>query len=278
MKNLITIILVSGVFFIASQVRAAQISFETPVTTAAVGDTIIFHVRLNTEGASVNAVDLGIFYPKVLAVDNISKSGSFVQIWVKEPSYTGDAIFLSGGLPGGINSGDAVVATITFEAKSVGDGALGLSPASSVLLNDGLGTSVPISLQTPTIHIVARKAGQAPKVLSGNVSSKLSNSDFIPPNGFDLLIGQDARVFAGKYFVSFFTTDSGSGLDHYTLKEGDGPYVIAQSPYLLSDQTLHSVIHVRAYDGAGNYREEVYPNIFIRFWWWISKYVGRLHL
>lgn len=278
MKKIFTIIVASVMFMTGVYVHAAQIYFETPVTTASVGDTIVLHVRLNTEGASINAVDLGILYPKILAVKNISKSGSFVQIWVKEPSYTSDVIFLSGGVPGGVISGNTIVATIMFEAKSVGDGALGLSPASSILLNDGSGTSVPISLQTPTIHIVARKPNESPRVLSGDVSAKQANSDFVRPNGFDLAIGSDARLFGGKYFVSFFTTDSGSGVDHYQLKEGDGPYVLARSPYLLSDQALHSVIHVRAYDGSSNYREEIYPGIFKRFWWWISKYLGKIHL
>lgn len=263
---------------IFNHAQAAKISFETPQTTASVGDTIVLRVRLNTEGASINAVDLGILYPAILSVKNISKSGSFIQIWVKEPSYTKDAIFLSGGLPGGIVSNNAVVVTITFEAKAVGDGALGLSPASSVLLNDGSGTSVPISLQTPTIHVVPRKATQTPQTVSnGNkdVSVKQANSDFIKPNRFNIEIGSDARLFSGKYFVSFFATDSGSGVDHYQLKEGDGPYVSARSPYLLSDQTLRSVIYVRAYDGGNNYREEIYPGIWKRIWWGILRIFHR---
>ncbi len=271
----ITIIAVSimAAFLVTGSIQAAQISFETPVTTTAVGDTIVFHVRLNTEGASINAVDLGIMYPGILSVKSISKSGSFIQLWVKEPSYTDSTIFLSGGLPGGIVSGNTIAATITFEAKSVGDGALGLSPASSILLNDGSGTSVPISLQTPTIHVIPRKPNESPKVLSdaGDIAVKQANSDFIKPNGFDINIGSDGRLFSGQYFVSFFATDSGSGVDHYQLKEGDGPYMLARSPYLLSDQTLHSVIRVRTYDVGGNYREEVYPNWFIRVWWSILR-------
>lgn len=85
-------------------------------------------------------------------------------------------------------------------------------------------------------------------------------------------MGQDPRVFGGKYFVSFFTTDSKSGVDHYEIKEGDNGYKTAQSPYLLSDQNLRSVVRVRAYDVAGNYRESVYPGIFKRFWWWITGF------
>ena len=277
MKNKI-IILSSILFLVGMSVHAAQIKFETSAMTVSVGDTVVFHVRLNTAGTSINAVDLGILYPKLLAVENISKLGSALQLWVNEPSYTGEAILLSGGTPSAITSDDALIATITFQAKAVGDGALGLSPASSVLLNDGHGTSVSISLVTPTIHVVARQSNQAPRVMSGDVSAKQAKSDFVRPNSFDLAIGSDARLFSNKYFISFFTTDSGSGVDHYELKEGDAAYVIARSPYLLSDQSLHSVIHMRAYDVAGNYREEVYPNIFIRFWWWISKYVSRLHL
>jgi hypothetical protein len=271
MKKIIITIVV--LVLLASSANAAQISFETSTTTVSVGDTVVFHVRLNTQGASVNAVDLGILYPGIFSVNNISKSGSFIQLWVKEPSYTNDVVFLSGGVPGGVSSDKATVATLTFQAKSVGDGALGLSPASAILLNDGAGTSVSISLQTPTIHVVPRKSGQAPKTTEQDITTKQTGSDFINPEGFSLNIASDGRLFSGKHFVSFFTTDSGSGVDHYKLKEGDGPYVLARSPYLLADQNLHSVIHVRAYDVAGNYREEVYPGLFMRLWWWITKLI-----
>jgi hypothetical protein len=274
LKKTTIFILVAGA--LCSHVFAAEITFETPTNTIAVGDTLVFHIHLNTDEASINAVDLGVLYPGNLTVKNISKTNSFIQIWLKEPSYTKDAIFVSGGVPGGVNSADSIVATIIFEATAVGDGALGLSPASSILLNDGSGTKAAISLRTQTIHVTARKANQTPRTAVQDVSVTQTKTDFTSPRGFTPLIGNDTKLFGGKYFVSFFSSDSGSGIDHYELKEGNGPYRIARSPYVLEDQTLHSVIHIKAYDAAGNVRQETYPGIFKRLWWWISTYLGKL--
>ncbi|MBP9822552.1 MAG: hypothetical protein KBC81_03905 [Candidatus Pacebacteria bacterium] len=271
MNKIITIAILVLTFSFGGFAEASQIVFETSGHTFSVGDTLVLHVYLNTEGASINAVDLGILYPGIFSIKSISKAGSFVQIWLKEPSYTKDAIFLSGGTPGGANSSIATIATITLEAKSVGEGSLGLSPASSVLLNDGSGTSSSLSLKTSRLQVVPRKSGESPKVVGVDLSTKQTKSDFIKPGKFDISIGSDQTVFSGKHFASFNSLDSGSGVDHYQIKEGDSEYVLARSPYLLSDQDLHSVIRVRAYDGAGNYRETIYPGIFKRIWWTILK-------
>lgn len=267
--------LVSMLMF-SSCSQAAEIIFNPSGTTASVGDTIVVRVLLDTQNDSINAIDLGVLYPGILSVKQISKAGSFVQIWVREPSYTNNAVFLSGGTPGGTTSGSAIIATITFEAKSAGDGSLGLSPASAVLLNDGSGTGAVVGLRTPEIHIIPRKAGVAPKIIEQSLPAT-AKKDHSKPLSFDPMIGSDARLFGGKYFVSFFSTDSGSGIERYEIKEGNNPYVLGRSPFLLSDQTLHSVIHVRAYDVAGNYREETYPGIVKRLWWWITDHVPGFH-
>ena len=263
MKKL-SIILILIASLMASRAEAAQILFESPAAVS-VGDNITVKIRIDTEGDSINAVDLGVIYPANLSVKNISKAGSVIQLWVKEPSHNGNVIFLSGGLPGGVKSSNALVATVVFEARSIGSGALGLSPQSAALLNDGAGTAASVTLVSPIINIVARKANQAP---NDKIDTK---TDTTRPKSFPIVVATDPRVFHGKYFVSFFTSDSGSGLDRYEIREGRGPYKVAQSPYLLSDQELRTVIKVRAYDESGNYRDEIYPNLLKRFWWWISS-------
>jgi hypothetical protein len=252
----------------AFQANAASVILSAPVTTVSVGDIISYTVLLNTDTASINAVDLGILYPGILRVKNISRQKSAIQIWVNDPSYTAQAVILSGGSPGGINSHQAIIATIVFEAVAVGDGQLGLSPSSKVLLNDGAGSEAPLALQTAAIHVTPRQASSA----SSNFSPTKNIKDTSAPVGFDLVIGKDPKVFNGRYFVSFFTSDSGSGLSHYEIKEGNKPFVLAKSPFQLDDQSLHTVVRVRAYDGAGNYREVVYPNVFKRAWWWITNH------
>ena len=93
--------------------------------------------------------------------------------------------------------------------------------------------------------------------------------DTEPPEEFTPKIGQDPSVFEGKYFLSFFAVDRMSGLDHYEIQEEprietrsttEDEWEIAETPYLLKDQSLNSIIKVKAVDKAGNERiAEIIP-------------------
>lgn len=276
--------------FFAGHADASRIFFEPVNNTHEVGELFTVNVKLDTQGENINAVDLGILYPPLLEIKSISKSGSAIQLWVQEPNFTSTGIFISGGSPGGIKSSNTLIGKITMKAKAIGDGNFQLTPSSAVLLNDGQGTKASLTMGQASFNVIAQskkeptptpsggggtKPGESvkplpdssasPQVVSGEEESK----DTTKPKKFQIFLGQDPRVFEGKKFISFFTTDSKSGIDHYEVKEGDSDYKIAQSPYLLSDQELRSVIRVRAYDGAGNYRETVYQGLLKRFWLWI---------
>jgi len=108
-----------------------------------------------------------------------------------------------------------------------------------------------------------------------------ANIDTKPPEEFKPEIGRDPSVFGGKYFLSFATTDAMSGVDYYeileepqkniftrffsqnrrkTLRETAQNWKIGESPYLLEDQSLQSIIKVKAVDKAGNERlAEIIP-------------------
>ncbi|HHE65575.1 MAG TPA: hypothetical protein ENL09_06080 [Bacteroidetes bacterium] len=92
----------------------------------------------------------------------------------------------------------------------------------------------------------------------------------------------DPNIYDGKYFIVFSTVDKQTGLDHYEIleitpeelekiKKEDGgianffnklfgkweeksSWKEGESPYLLADQSLGSVIKVKAIDKAGNER------------------------
>lgn len=93
--------------------------------------------------------------------------------------------------------------------------------------------------------------------------------DTVPPKEFTPEIGQEQTVFEGKYFLSFGSHDGLSGIDHYEVVEimdGQGAtsdtegWKVANSPYLLEDQNLNSIIKVKAIDKASNERiAEIIP-------------------
>jgi len=103
----------------------------------------------------------------------------------------------------------------------------------------------------------------APRTPSGELEEELDpQTDHQLPETFTPLVGQNADIFGGKYFVVFSTVDKDSGIDHCEVAESksknprEDSWVRAESPYLLTDQTLTSYIIVKAVDKAGNYRTE----------------------
>lgn len=256
--------------------EAAQVYFEPQPTTYKVGDSFTLSLLLDTEGQPVNAVDINVLVPQLLKIKNISKSGSIIQLWVNEPSFAGGTINLTGGIPGGTTTPKGTIAKITFEAAAIGEGNIAFMPESSVLLNDGQGTKLDLKTAGgPLFQVVPKpKEVATPSPKPEKATEKVEEKDTRKPEKFKILIGEDPRVFNGQKFISFFTTDKDSGIEHYELKEGRGDYKIAQSPYLLKDQNLKTVLRVRAYDVAGNYRESIYPGLFKRALWQLLKIFG----
>ena len=99
--------------------------------------------------------------------------------------------------------------------------------------------------------------------------------DTLAPEEFTPKIGQDKAVFEGKYFLRFATRDGLSGTDHFEVMEIKDPehktWKVAESPYILEDQALNSIIKVRAVDKAGNERvvEIIPPEKPITYSYWI---------
>ena len=265
------IFLILGLLLLVpSSAQAVLLRVSPGEGTYTVGQSGTATVMLDPEGQPLNAVSLQIDVPQVLRITGIDLGGSAVQFWVHPPSYTKQTVTLEGGSPGQFENRASVIAKIKFEATAVGSGTIAIRPSSAVLLADGQGTAAQTQAIAMGITVRARAAGTTPHPdISEPPISQAANDDTAPKR-FSLEIGQDGNIFSGQYFVSFFTTDRGTGIARYEVSQNGGAFVLARSPYLLSDQSLHSVIRVRAFDDAGNVRESVYPGILKRIWWWLT--------
>lgn len=110
-----------------------------------VGSTFDVQILLNTEGKSVNALDVDLrFPPDKLQLVTPKTNLSVISVWTSQPQFnnaTGQ-VRLQGGIPRGINVNNALVATLTFRVRSVGTAIVRFSTDNSkVLLNDGQGTN-----------------------------------------------------------------------------------------------------------------------------------------
>lgn len=229
---------------------------------------------------------------------------SFLNLWITKPSTEDIAAInesgrldFAGGVPGGYCGripGDIgpsnIVGTLVFKAPSFAvseaDETVAhfrFSDDTRVLANDGLGTVDELFKKEAELTI-ARTRSDLPKQEWSDQLKK----DTIPPEPFIIELRQDPSMFNGRYYAFFSAVDKQSGLDRYEILEiipgeeiGIAPkagiidrllgrvrpaprWQAAIPPYVLNDQSLASVIRVKAVDKAGNERIVEYVPSVVR--------------
>ncbi|KKL28592.1 hypothetical protein LCGC14_2373610, partial [marine sediment metagenome] len=111
-----------------------------------IGTTFDVSVFINTEGSSINAVQVDLeFSPDLLQVTSPTAGSSFISVWADQPFYSNKQGIISfrGGVPSpGIKTSAGLVSTISFRAKAPGTATISFSDSSKVLLADGKGTNI----------------------------------------------------------------------------------------------------------------------------------------
>jgi len=229
------------------------------------GDTFLVEIRINTEGECMNVVEANLSFPQdILEAVDVSQGESILTLWVKTPTINQSSGLISfiGGIPGeycGRIAGDPgpsnLLGKIIFRVPGmmVSESKENIAEvkfldSSQVLLSDKLGTKAELTTQGAIFKILSE-----PGVLKDEWQEMIER-DNIPPEPFEIEVYQDPLIFEGKYFIIFSTTDKQTGVDYYEVKEGDREWKEGRSPYLLEDQSLQSIIKVRAVDKAGNKR------------------------
>ncbi len=224
-------------------------------------DTFIVTAKIDTEEECINTVEGNLnFSQDILEVVDFSQGSSILTIWVKKPEILQNSglISFTGGIPGGYcgrlpgDPGESnLLGKIIFKVKNqkLGTAKVEFLDSSQVLLNDGFGTPAKLTLQGATFTILSG-VSEFPKEEWLQELKK----DTVSPEPFEIEINQDPLIFEGKYFIIFSTNDKQTGIDYYEVKEGERDWKIAESPYLLEDQGLTSIIKVKAVDKAGNER------------------------
>ncbi len=272
------------VFLLPHTSEAATLYMDPTETHAYRADTFSVEVRVDTdEDECINAADAVITYDPSIAAADVSLGDSIFTLWVERPTIDQEkhTITFAGGIPNGYCGripGDPrltnVIAKIIFRVPgfSVGSGStngianISFDPQTHVYLNSGDGSMAPLRTFGTTVH-VDQKAGSS---ISDEWRTEVSNDD-APPSPFSIELVQNDSVFSGRHYIVFSTTDKQSGLDHYEVfeepldeislfrwGEPDAVWERAESPYVLNDQRLRSVIRVKAIDKAGNEQIAIY--------------------
>lgn len=263
------------------QVSAALLYIDPPQSELNRGDAVKLSVRLDTDESvqeCVNAVDAVISYSANIAPVDISLGESIFSIWVEEPVINKEnrTITFAGGIPNGYCGrvqGDPrltnKLATIIFRSPgfSIGSGSsddaearVDFNPETTAYLNDGQGTAA--TLSTYGARMTLSKTAGSEIIDPWNDEVDL---DTIPPEEFSIMLEKGGLEFTGRYYIIFNTQDKQTGIDQYQVMEqplaefgtfvwgrADAPWLEARSPYVLKDQSLNSIIRVKAIDKAGN--------------------------
>jgi hypothetical protein len=272
-------IFVLSIFPSIDRVSAATLYLDPGVSTLYRGDALVLAVRLmpdQSAGECINVVDAVVTYPEHFQPIDVSIGRSIFSVWVETPTINKDdrTITFAGGIPNGYCGrveGDPrltnILVDLVFRSPGTIIGAssedvayVDFAPGTRALLNDGLGTEASLRTLGATINL-DRNPG------SGIVDEWRASvqDDNLPPEEFTVELVKGGAESGGRYYIVFSTIDKQTGISHYEVMEEPVtelgrfnwgavgvPWLRATSPYLLKDQSLNSIIRVKAIDKAGN--------------------------
>ena len=224
---------------------SANLTLTSDFSSLKLGDSVTLHIGITAEHETINAVAADVVFPSdMLTFVGSSDADSLINVWLEKPTlHDATTIRFSGITPGGFTAAGASIATLTFTVKKSGRGVFALAHT-QLLRNDGSGTPVAVTEQSFQMTVVSNNT---PAVIDTEL-----------PEHFMPGLVYDPDLFSGHAALVFTTTDKGSGIDHYEIKEGPfGTFVRAVSPYELKEQNLDSTILVKAVDRTGNERVEM---------------------
>jgi hypothetical protein len=270
MKKSILLLFGIGILFAASaqDAQAARLIFEKNSNRVANG-IISISVKLDAEGENINAFEGAISFTPHLVLVSVADTDVLAPMWHKPPALRDSLLTFAGIIPGGYEGSMSTawkgtrperLMTLTFRALQTGTAKISLDNV-QILLNDGKATPAAINPTEPlTFEIMPEHVARQ--------AEDLIRTDLFPPEAFTPEIRREAAYLEGKYFVVFSAQDRQSGIDHYEIAElsiqveNSDPRLVwrvAQSPYILKDQTLSKFVYVKAVDRQGNEAVVVIP-------------------
>lgn len=137
-------ILFGSIALFANTASAASLFFVPATGEFGVGSKITVDLKIDSEGAGLNAAQATIRFPKdTLTVTSIDKTGSTFNFWLEEPTFSNEEGVISfiGGTPYGISGASIQVIRVIFTSKGSGSAPLTIADA-AITASDGSGTNI----------------------------------------------------------------------------------------------------------------------------------------
>lgn len=251
MKQIFKLILI-GVLLISLKGEASSLSFKSSNNNPGIGEQFYVDILLDTEGKRINGIEGGInFDSERLSFVRAEEGSSIISLWIEKPKLNENKIEFSGIIPNGF---DGVIDPFNQSKKLPGliirlifqgtkDGIADIKAGTFIgTLNDGFGTIE--NINSSGIKIEVKNIN--------NLSVYKTEGDTKPE--LNAYVVRDPNIFNNKYVLVYDARDTKTGIKEISVKEGRRSWKKATgSPYLLEDQSRHSIISIQAvnYSGAG---------------------------
>ncbi len=153
-----------AVFFCPSFAFANTLSISPASGSYAEGKIFSAQVFVSSPAQAINAVSAIVSFPNnKLQVVSVSRTGSIINLWVHDPSFSNSqgTVSFEGVVPNpGYTGISGNIVTITFKVVSAGS-AIVKFDSGSVLANDGNGTDI-LKNMNPASYILGGATPQAP--------------------------------------------------------------------------------------------------------------------
>jgi len=254
------IFLISALLIFSTPAKAADFLFNSQTIEIHKNDEIKIDFFVDAKENSINAISGQLIMPvDYIFVKDIYTGESGINLWIEKPELKNNTIDFSGIVPNGF-TGKINIFSLIIKAEKIGN--IQINPNNlRALMNDGNGSDDYTDASKLAINIISETA---------ELPTEIHLEDAEPPDFFQIEIIQNDLLYNGKYALIFHTEDKQSGISHYNILEQRqyeflgikyrfGQWKRADSPYLLSDQKLKSLIEVVAIDNLGNERNSTLP-------------------
>lgn len=243
-------------FFLCSRTFASGTLFLDAPESFTVGEKVPVTLYLDTEGVSVNSVDvtLSLSNPEFRLVGYQDYKG-LVKFWITPPKQEGGTVYFIGGIPGGVSEVTEGITTkeriplvvLLFESKKAGELSISIEK-SIVLQNDGQGTvfdhtSIGVRITGVGNFIAGKEEKEEPFTQSSDVTAPVFEQISLVPS---------AMLSKNPILITFSATDEGSGIAMYDAFIGRKKVEQVASPLVVNKKIFSYTVLVEAYDLYGN--------------------------